>query len=147
MSGASQHKQQRRRRLSRGAAVCLLVVVATACGGGGGGQQAATSSASSSATVAPATTSTTTGAPAPASAQITIEGFQYTDHVTVAPGGQVSVVNKDSAEHTVTSNTAGLFDVDVKGTGQSTFAAPAQPGSYPYHCTFHPSMHGVLVVQ
>jgi plastocyanin len=147
MSGASQQNQQRRRRLWRGVAVCLLVVVATACGGGGGGQQSATSSASSSATTAQATTVPTTGAPAPASAQITIEGFQYTDHVTVAPGGQVSVVNKDSAEHTVTSNSAGLFDVDVNGNGQATFTAPAQPGSYPYHCTFHASMHGVLVVQ
>jgi plastocyanin len=40
-----------------------------------------------------------------------------------------------------------LFDADINGNGQTTFTAPAKPGSYPYHCEYHGSMHGTLIVQ
>lgn len=39
------------------------------------------------------------------------------------------------------------FDAEVKGGGTDTFTAPTTPGSYAYHCTFHPGMHGTLVVK
>ena len=85
--------------------------------------------------------------PAPATAAtITIDNFKFSD-VTVPPGAQVTVVNNDSAEHSVTSDTGGAFDVEVDGKKQVTFTAPAQPGTYPFHCTYHPSMHGTLTVQ
>jgi len=83
---------------------------------------------------------------AAAAATITIDNFKFTD-VTVPPGAQVTVVNNDSAEHSVTSDTAGAFDVEVEGKKQVTFTAPTQPGTYPFHCTYHPSMHGTLTVQ
>lgn len=81
-----------------------------------------------------------------AATTITIDGFKFSD-VTVPPGAQVTVVNNDSAEHSVTSDTAGAFDVEVEGKKQATFTAPSQPGTYPFHCTYHPSMHGTLTVQ
>ncbi|MGI8612722.1 MAG: cupredoxin domain-containing protein [Nocardioidaceae bacterium] len=41
-----------------------------------------------------------------------------------------------------------MFDVNVTaGGGTATFTAPTKPGSYPYHCTYHSSMHGTLVVK
>jgi plastocyanin len=128
------------------AALCLTVVIAAAACSGGG-NQSAPSSESTSAAVSSSTAVPAPVQPAPASAQITIDGFKYTENVTVAPGGQVTVINKDSAKHTVTSNTPGLFDTQVDGNGQATFTAPTAPGSYPYHCNYHASMHGVLVVQ
>ena len=134
-------KFQRRRRQSIAAAMCVLLVVAAACSSKAGNRATTTPGGS-----APAATASATVSPAPASAQITIEGEKFPSTVTVAPGAQVTVINKDSAAHSVTSN-AGLFDADVKGNGQTTFTAPAQPGSYPYYCEIHPSMHGVLVVQ
>jgi plastocyanin len=100
-------------------------------------------------TSAPASTalSATPSSPAAAAAAtITIDNFKFTD-VTVPPGAQVTVVNNDSAEHSVTSDTAGAFDVEVEGKKQVTFTAPTQPGTYPFHCTYHPSMHGTLTVQ
>ena len=100
-------------------------------------------------TSAPASTSTSAApsSPAPAAAAtITIDSFKFTD-VTVPPGAQVTVVNNDSAEHTVTSDVAGTFNVEVEGKRQVTFTAPTQPGMYPFHCTYHPSMHGTLTVQ
>ena len=75
-----------------------------------------------------------------------VDGFKYTD-VTVPPGAQVTVVNNDSAEHTVTADSSGAFNVEVDDKHQATFTAPTQPGTYPFHCTYHPSMHGVLTVQ
>jgi plastocyanin len=118
-------------------------VIATACGGNGDQESAPT---------VPPASPTTTAAPAPASpvpaagTEITITDFEMSD-LTVPPGAQVTVVNKDPEEHTVTSNTPGAFDSTVAGNSQSTFSAPTAPGSYPFHCNHHSSMHGTLVVR
>ena len=82
-----------------------------------------------------------------AAATITIKGFAYGDPLTVTPGAAVTVTNMDSAAHTVTADAGSAFDVEAKGGGTATFTAPTNPGSYPYHCTFHPGMHGVLIVK
>jgi plastocyanin len=66
----------------------------------------------------------------------------------VAPGTQIIVANADDTEHTVTSDTPGVFDAHVDGQiRHATFAAPNEPGVYPFHCTHHPTMHGTLIVQ
>jgi hypothetical protein len=49
--------------------------------------------------------------------------------------------------HSVTSQTAGHFDVHLAGNGEATFTAPTQPGEYALYCTYHPSMKGTLMVQ
>ncbi len=121
------------------AAAAILIV--PACGKSDVTQHTTAASAPAS--------SSSSAAPSPASATattITIDGFKYTD-VTVPPGAQITVVNKDSAEHTVTSDASGGFNVEVEGKDQVMFTAPTQPGTYPFHCTYHPSMHGVLTVQ
>jgi plastocyanin len=58
------------------------------------------------------------------------------------------VDNRDSQTHTATSDRAGLFDSGnaEKGT-PVTFKAPSKGGTYTFHCTIHPSMHGTLVVK
>ena len=40
----------------------------------------------------------------------------------------------------------GVEPTNAEGT-KATFIAPAQPGSYPFHCEKHASMHGMLTVQ
>jgi plastocyanin len=67
--------------------------------------------------------------------------------LTVPPGAQITIKNDDSAEHSVTSDTAGKFDVEVEGKEQGTLTAPTEPGDYAFHCTYHPSMHGTLTVK
>ncbi|MER7728331.1 cupredoxin domain-containing protein [Streptomyces sp. NPDC096323] len=67
---------------------------------------------------------------------------------TVAPGTRVTVINKDGATHTVTATGNKAFDTGEVKSGQTvTFRAPARPGSYPYICTIHPTMHGSLTVR
>jgi len=73
--------------------------------------------------------------------------MNYGDPVTVPPGAQIAIKNNDSVEHSVTSDTAGKFTVDVDGNEQSALTAPSEPGEYAFHCKYHPSMHGTLIVK
>lgn len=121
-----------------GIAVCLVTALTTACGTSGSSTQdhaGSMTTATSSADTAKA-----------AAATITIAGMSYGEPVTVPSGAQVAVANNDPQEHSVTSDTAGTFTVDVDGNGKGTFTAPSAPGEYPFHCTYHPSMHGTLIV-
>ena len=124
------------------AAMCLAAALATACGGSSNTTQAtgtATATASGSeATSAPASA---------AAATITIASMNYGEPVTVPPGAQIAIKNNDSVEHSVTSDTAGKFNVDVDGNEEGTLTAPSEAGEYAFHCKYHPSMHGTLIVK
>ena len=96
----------------------------------------------------PSTSASSSNVAAPAGSQIVISNFAYTVPPSVSPGQQITVVNNDSANHTVTSDAGNLFDVRVSGSGGfTTFVAPADPGMYPFHCKYHSDMHGSLTVQ
>jgi plastocyanin len=62
----------------------------------------------------------------------------------VDPGTSVTFVNEDPFVHNVTANLWGHFD-DLE-QGDAFTATFAQEGIYPYACTFHPEMTGVVVV-
>jgi|EndMetStandDraft_6_1072998.scaffolds.fasta_scaffold03328_4 plastocyanin len=126
------------------AAMCLVAAFATACGGSSNSTYASNSSTET----ATASGSEATNAPASASAAtITIASMNFGEPVTVSPGAQITIKNDDSAEHSVTSDTAGKFDVEVDGKEQKTLTAPTEPGEYAFHCKYHPSMHGTLIVK
>ncbi len=125
------------------AAMCLAAALATACGGSSNSSESQSGTAT-----ATASGSEATSAPASASAAtITIASMNYGDPVTVPPGAQIAIKNNDSVEHSVTSDTAGKFTVDVDGNEQGTLTAPSEPGEYAFHCKYHPSMHGTLIVK
>ena len=84
---------------------------------------------------------------ATAGAMITIENMAFGQPLTVAPGVEITIANNDSVEHSVTSDTAGAFEVDVDGKKKGTLIAPTQPGEYPFHCSYHPYMKGTLIVK
>jgi plastocyanin len=126
------------------AAMCLVAAFATACGG----SNTSTYASNSGTATATASGSEATSAPASASAAtITIASMNFGEPVTVPPGAQITIKNDDSAEHSVTSDTAGKFDVEVDGKEQKTLTAPTEPGEYAFHCKYHPSMHGTLTVK
>jgi plastocyanin len=125
------------------AAMCLAAALATACGGSSNSSESQSGTAT-----ATASGSEATSAPASASAAtITIASMNYGDPVTVPPGAQIAIKNNDSVEHSVTSDAAGKFTVDVDGNEQGTLTAPSEPGEYAFHCKYHPSMHGTLIVK
>jgi plastocyanin len=118
------------------AAMCLVAAFATACGGG----------SSSTSEQSKTGTATTSGPAAASAATITIAGMGYGQPVTVPAGAQIALKNNDSVEHSVTSDAAGKFNVDVEANEGGTLTAPTEPGQYAFHCKYHPSMHGTLTV-
>jgi cytochrome c oxidase subunit II len=76
--------------------------------------------------------------------------------LTVKKGDKITVTNKDTLPHTVTSgasptdpNSAKQFDTSIIEAGATADieTASIDPGEYPFHCTVHPYMTGKLVVQ
>jgi plastocyanin len=131
-----------------------LLAALTAAGCGTAASQPATHPASqsahpSSAAAMPSMSSSSaaTSASAPAAAGvIMIKNFAYVVPARVSPGEKITVRNQDSTAHTVTADAGGAFSVNVPPSGTATFTAPAKPGSYPFHCTYHANMHGKLTV-
>jgi plastocyanin len=76
--------------------------------------------------------------------------------LTVKKGDKITVTNKDTLPHTVTSgagptdpNSAKQFDTSILEAGATADIETTNinPGEYPFHCTVHPYMLGKLVVQ
>jgi plastocyanin len=78
---------------------------------------------------------------------ITIRNFTFQpDKLKVRPGQKVTVVNRDSVIHTVTSTTGKFNTGDIAPGKSVTFVAPTKAGTYPYRCMIHQFMTGTLVV-
>lgn len=79
---------------------------------------------------------------------VTIQNFAFTPQtITVAKGTTVRWTNNDSAAHTVTE-TDGKTGPDSPSLeqGASYSFTYQQAGTYQYHCAFHASMTGTVVV-
>ena len=77
---------------------------------------------------------------------VTIEDYSFQPStLTVPKGTTVTWHNQGSVDHTVTSDTKGLFDSRV-GPGKEFSFSFSTPGTYNYHCSIHTSMHGTIVV-
>ena len=78
---------------------------------------------------------------------VTIEAVQYAPaQLTVRAGERVVWVNQDPFPHTVTADNKAFDSGSIAANGSWTFIAK-KPGEYGYHCTFHPTMKGLLTVQ
>lgn len=132
-------------------AAAFVVATAAACGSASDAAGPASSSSASGPSSAPATspppagTAPATTAPA-GPVVVTIMDFAFAVPVSVPAGATVQAKNDDGEAHTVTADAGGAFDTMVTGDGTAPFTAPAKPGRYPFHCTYHSNMHGVLVV-
>ncbi len=146
------------RRTCLAIAGVLSVAALAACGSSSSTPPTSASSAVSTAAgsgtspVVPAPSSgasSTAGASQPAAqpAVITINKFAYAVPESVSPGAMITVMNKDGEAHTVTADSGGAFDDKATPGASTQFQAPTKPGSYPFHCTYHSNMHGVLVVK
>jgi len=82
-----------------------------------------------------------------AATPVTIKNFAYSPNpVTVTVGTQITWTNQDTAPHTATSDSPG-FDTGMLQTGQSGSVTFNQVGTFAYHCSVHPNMHGTVIVQ
>ena len=96
--------------------------------------------------------------PAPNTVVVTVTNFQFTpDTVRIASGIPVRWINEGSLPHSVVSDSSGQFNSGTLSTGGvdqygmpfagSTYDRTfASAGTFPYHCSFHPQMKGVVIV-
>jgi glucose/arabinose dehydrogenase/plastocyanin len=82
---------------------------------------------------------------------ITTAAFTFVPPVvSIAKGDQAQLANPDIAPHDVTSDTPGLFhSAAVQPGGAPALVAGVESlpaGTYAFHCSFHPFMHGTLNV-
>jgi plastocyanin len=77
---------------------------------------------------------------------VTIDNFAFSPAtLKVKVGQQVSWTNQQQGvAHTVTAD-GGTFDHPMPAGATFSFAF-TKAGSFAYHCTIHPSMHGTIVV-
>ena len=65
--------------------------------------------------------------------------------MVIKKGDIIIWTNKDSAPHTATGDNGGP-DSPTLGTGQSYSFTFTSAGTFTYHCNFHPSMKGTVMV-
>jgi len=87
----------------------------------------------------------TVAAPISNAVSITSAGFQP-NALSVKVGTTVTWTNNDSAAHTVTSDTAGIFDSGAINGGQTFQFTFSTAGTFTYHSTSDPSMTGTVTV-
>ncbi|MHB8162895.1 MAG: cupredoxin domain-containing protein [Methanoregula sp.] len=122
-------------RMISGTACILLIIFACMAAG----------CTSSPAAPVPAPTTATGG-----ENSIAIKNFAFNPSpLTVKVGTVVTWTNQDSTPHTIVSDTGSpvQFSSDTLPDGASYSFTFNQAGTYPYHCSIHPSMKGTIVVQ
>jgi len=98
----------------------------------------------SSAATTPPPASTVGGVTSAASFTITADKFPA---FTASPRQKLTLIDGDSEPHTVTADDGSFNSGNFDNTAPGSLVAPTTPGTYPVHCTVHPSMHGTLTVR
>jgi plastocyanin len=84
--------------------------------------------------------------------KVVIKNFMFRpDNPDVRPGERIEVTNEDQVAHTLTAGPAAadnkLFTTGSVGPNQTKIvAAPKKAGMYPFYCTVHPFMTGMIIV-
>jgi plastocyanin len=94
-----------------------------------------------------------TPAPATGAATVTIQNFAFVPaSITVPKGTTVTWVNQDPVNHQILNDAGAsiaegaLFSSDSLPNGGTYSFRFDSPGTYPYHCSIHPSMKGTVIV-
>jgi plastocyanin len=137
------------------AILTALAMLLAACGGGSSASSASVAARPIviSATNTPPSRSAFPSKPAVVSAspvasgnQVRIEDFGFTPlTISVAVGTQVTWMNAGPSNHTVTAND-GSFDAGTIQRNASFNFTFSKAGTFVYHCTFHPTMQGTVIV-
>lgn len=78
--------------------------------------------------------------------KVTIANFEFKPGtLRVARGSLVTFANTSGVTHTATR--AKGFDTGPIKPGKSVSIRFARKGTFAYHCTIHPSMHGKVIVE
>jgi plastocyanin len=76
---------------------------------------------------------------------VAIQNFKFVpQEVDIMHGDQVTWINNDSTDHTVTSDDGASFSSSVLAKGQSFSHTFTTAATVPYHCSLHPFMLGTV---
>lgn len=129
------------------AAIAAVAVLGSLAACGGGDDKAAESPAAPATSTDTAPAAGTGTKPAAGGETITMTDNVFTPaKLTVAPGTKITVLNKGVALHDLTDNKK-VNSGDINGGASGSVTAPSAPGEYPYKCTYHVGMDGVLTVK
>jgi plastocyanin len=79
--------------------------------------------------------------------ELTAVNFAFEGSITDACPGDTVTLTIDNGSHSFTASEAGV-DTGVFGEGSMTVTLDAEPGTYSYNCTVHPSqMRGEFTLQ
>jgi plastocyanin len=79
--------------------------------------------------------------------EVKIDNFTFTpDTLTIPAGTTVTWTNHDDIPHTVVSDDKSMKSKALDTDDKFSFSF-SKPGTYPYFCSLHPKMKGVIVVQ
>jgi plastocyanin len=79
---------------------------------------------------------------------LTISDFKFMPgSLTVRRGARTAVTNRDSTAHTATADDGRTFDTGNIDPGTAATVTLSKAGTYKFHCSIHPFMHGTLVVR
>ena len=79
--------------------------------------------------------------------EVDIREFKFqADTVRVEVGGTVRWINRDALAHTSTADD-GAWESPLIGPGETYTKRFVEVGTFPYHCTPHPFMRGVVIVE
>jgi plastocyanin len=82
-----------------------------------------------------------------ANTAVDIAGFAFSPQaVTVHVGDTVTWTNADAQHHTATADD-GSFNTGAINSGSSKSVTLTTAGTFPYHCSIHPSMTATIVVE
>jgi plastocyanin len=135
-------------------AIPLVLIGATfflgGCGYQTANQETAPASGNGTTKTAP-TTNPAAPAPSPTTNQaagaVTIQNFAFSPaSLIVKKGESVTWTNDDSASHTIVSD-SNVFQSGSLEKGQTFSFTFNTAGQFPYHCSIHPSMKAMIIVQ
>jgi len=85
---------------------------------------------------------------APTTHTVEIRGMKFHPaELPVAVGDTVVWINRDIVPHTATATGRVPWDTGSLPDGGSGRLVPTRAGTLRYSCTFHPTMHGKLIVK
>ena len=137
------------RSIARGIATLATAVALAACSGGTSattgpttqGPQATQGPAATTAGSAVCTDSTGT-----TTVQATVANFQW-GPVSAKVGDVITWTNSDTAPHKVALDDGSCtMSSNIAGSGGKASLVFSKAGTYPFHCSIHPSMKGTITI-